>query len=147
MATLRQIEANQKNALRSTGPSLEARDRTRRNALKTGLTGQGVVLPFDLEHDVAERVEQWTEALKPADHFQRWAVAQAALESIRVERCQQQEADRRALVALSAGLSWDEVRALDAAELAERLRRSPALVSRQLRTTAQGCELLLERWS
>jgi hypothetical protein len=147
MATPRQIEANRNNALRSTGPSPEARDRTRRNALKHGLAGRGVVLPFDLEHDVAERIAQWTEALKPADHFQAWAVAQAALESIRVERCQQQEADLRALLALGAELSWDEIRALDAAELAERLRRSPALVRRQLRKTVQGCELLLERWS
>ncbi len=146
MATLRQIEANRSNALRSTGPAPEARERTRRNALKTGLAGRGVVLPHDVEAAVAERVEQWIEALRPADHFQRWAVAQAAMESVRVEHCQRQEADQRALLAFRAELSWDEVRALDAAALAETLARKPALVSRQLRTTAQGCAALLGRW-
>ncbi len=147
MATLRQIEANRSNALRSTGPSPEARERTRRNALKTGLAGRGVVLPRDLEQAVARRIDERTEALRPADHFQRWAVAQAAMESVRVERCQRQEADQRTLLAMRAEHSWDEVRSLDAAELAERLSRKPALVSRQLRRTAQGCEILLERWA
>ncbi len=141
MATLRQIEANRSNALRSTGPAPEARDRTRRNALKTGLAGRGVVLPHDVEHAVAERTEQWIEALRPANPFQIWAVARAALESVRLEHCQQREIALRGLLALGAEHSWDEVRGLEAAELAEKLPRKPALVSRQLRQTAQGCEV------
>ncbi len=46
------ILANQRNAQRSTGPKTpEGKEQSRRNALKHGLTGAGVVLP---ERDAAE---------------------------------------------------------------------------------------------
>jgi hypothetical protein len=48
MSTSKQIAANQKNALLSTGPSSETGKATSsKNALKTGLTGQTVLLPTD----------------------------------------------------------------------------------------------------
>lgn len=46
MASVRQIEANRRNALQSTGPrSAEGKARVRSNALKHGLTAREVVLP------------------------------------------------------------------------------------------------------
>jgi hypothetical protein len=44
MSTLRQIEANRRNAQKSTGPTTEAgRRRSRRNALRHGLTAEAVI--------------------------------------------------------------------------------------------------------
>ncbi|MGA7870375.1 MAG: hypothetical protein WCA22_05690 [Candidatus Binatus sp.] len=46
MASVRQIKANRRNALQSTGPrSAEGKARVSSNALKHGLTGRDVVLP------------------------------------------------------------------------------------------------------
>jgi hypothetical protein len=44
MSSLRQIEANRRNALKSTGPTTDAgKRRSRRNALRHGLTAEAVI--------------------------------------------------------------------------------------------------------
>ena len=48
MSTEKQIEANRHNAKKSTGPkSEEGKTRTRRNALRHGLTAEQTVLPHE----------------------------------------------------------------------------------------------------
>ena len=47
MASIRQIEANRLNAQKSCGP--RDTERSRRNALKHGLAGRGIVLPEEAE--------------------------------------------------------------------------------------------------
>ena len=48
MTTLRQIEANRRNALMSTGPKTEqGKQRSRRNALRHGLTAETVIEPLE----------------------------------------------------------------------------------------------------
>jgi hypothetical protein len=48
MTSLKQIEANRRNALQSTGPSTEnGKRRSRRNALKHGLTAETVIEPLE----------------------------------------------------------------------------------------------------
>ena len=59
MSTLRQIEANRRNAQKSTGPtSVTGKAVSSMNALKTGIYAQSLVLPSenlaDLEHLIAE---------------------------------------------------------------------------------------------
>src|SRR5205823_3102764 len=59
------IQANRKNAQRSTGPkTASGKERSRRNALKHGLTGEGTVLPEDLQLEVAAEVAIFSKALK-----------------------------------------------------------------------------------
>jgi hypothetical protein len=48
MTSFRQIEANQRNALRSTGPKTEdGKQRSRRNAVRHGLTAETVVVALE----------------------------------------------------------------------------------------------------
>jgi len=48
MTSLSQIEANRRNALKSTGPKTEnGKQQSRRNALKHGLTAETVIEPLE----------------------------------------------------------------------------------------------------
>ena len=52
MTSLRQIEANRRNASKSTGPATEAgKQRSRRNAVRHGLTAETVIAPFEDAED------------------------------------------------------------------------------------------------
>src|SRR3954466_9351715 len=58
------LEANRRNALKSTGPrTAEGKETCRRNALKHGLTGKGVVLPVEDEVAVEGRFVAFEEEL------------------------------------------------------------------------------------
>ena len=70
MTSIRQIEANRRNALRSTGPSTEqGKRRSRRNALRHGLSAETVVEIVEDIHDY-----QGFEAAVIADYEARTAV-------------------------------------------------------------------------
>jgi hypothetical protein len=52
MTSLKQIEANRRNALKSTGPTSEAgKERSRRNAVRHGLTAETVIEPLEDPED------------------------------------------------------------------------------------------------
>jgi hypothetical protein len=146
MTTLRQIEANRRNAQKSTGPAEAGKLVSRGNALKHGLAGDGVVLPDDETERVEKRMAECAAVIRPACPLEAFYVAQMAVEGVRVERCQREE---RALLlrrAAWAESGWDEDRRLSAEETGARLSRDPARVVRRLRQTAQGCDWLRERW-
>ena len=70
MSSFRQIEANRGNALRSTGPKTEAgKRRSRRNAVRHGLTAESVVVALEDIEDY-----QALEAAIIADYDARAAV-------------------------------------------------------------------------
>jgi hypothetical protein len=65
MATAKQIDANRRNAQKSTGPKTEeGRDRVRRNALKHGMTAR-TVLPQEDPRLQDERIDLYTGDLQP----------------------------------------------------------------------------------
>jgi hypothetical protein len=147
MTTLRQIEANRINAQRSTGPrSPEGKEQSRRNALKHGLAGAGVVLPEDEDKAVERRKVEWHSAFRPGNVFEEWLTEQIVVASVQIDRCQHQERALRAELAVRASTSWDDDRRLAAEILAGGLARKPAMVAIQLRQTSQGCDWLIDRW-
>jgi len=147
MATDLQIAANRTNAAKSTGPRTAAgKDASRRNALTHGLSGAGLVLTVAEQAAVAERLAAWSPSYGDLPPHRRWALAEMVRESVRIDRCDEEEAALRARAAERAGSSWDDDRDLAAEELGLRLGRKPSLVLLRLSATPQGCAWLLGRW-
>jgi hypothetical protein len=87
------VQANRKNAARSTGPKTEeGKERSRQNSLKHGMTGAGVVL---IEADAAEverRTLKFADELMVLGEVGQAVVRRAALNSVRMERGADQQA-------------------------------------------------------
>jgi hypothetical protein len=147
MTTLRQIQANQRNAEKSTGPtSPRGKEQSRRNALKHGLAGAGIVLPEEQSEAVEHRKAEWHSALRPWNPLEEWLCEEIVVASVQIDLCRAHEIALRTELAERAGTSWDDDRRLAAEILAGGLPRKPALVSRQLQQTPQGCDWMIERW-
>jgi hypothetical protein len=91
-ASAAQIAANQRNSKLAKGPVTEqGRAQSRKNSLKHGLTGQGVVLPNEDAAEVERRLAAFQEELKPSGEVGKALVRRAALMSVRMDRCVEQE--------------------------------------------------------
>jgi hypothetical protein len=87
------VQANRKNAARSTGPKTEeGKERSRQNSLKHGLTGAGVVLIEADAAEVARRTLTFTDELMALGDIGQAVVRRAALNSVRMERAADQQA-------------------------------------------------------
>ena len=79
MSTAAQINANRENSKLSTGPTSQAgSERSSRNALRHGLTGQTLVLTPEEAESYAEHVTQYMARFEPSDHYQRQLVQDLA---------------------------------------------------------------------
>ena len=106
MATAAQIEANRRNAKRSTGPkSDEGKDRVRCNAIKHGLTACTImpVLPNEDPNGLEERIDRYTNALQPGNEAEYDLAVQAAWLSVAIERGERIETAYLAGLVLQAG--------------------------------------------
>ncbi len=148
MTTLRQISANRLNAQKSTGPrTQDGKERSRANRYTHGLAGDGIVLADDEAEIVAVRLVSWGAEYDPRNQDEKFLFEQMVLESVRIERCQHHEQGLLYRQVVDAEQSWDDLRTLEATQLGNRLAKKPKLVSVELQTTAQGCALLIDRWT
>jgi hypothetical protein len=91
--SVRQIEANRKNALRSTGPTTpEGKQASRRNALKHGLRAKELVIPgledpAEYEALLSELCDDW----QPEGHTEIHLVEQLAQDEWRLRRARRAE--------------------------------------------------------
>ena len=87
MATDKQIEANRKNAKKSTGPKTEeGKARVSRNALKHGLTAENVVLPGE-DRDYFEQFRFGLfDELRPEGNLETQLVLRLAAQQWRLQR-------------------------------------------------------------
>jgi hypothetical protein len=146
MATLKQIAANRRNALKSTGPtSQEGKKQSRRNALKHGLAGSGLVLPHEDSMAVEQRIAEWHSSLKPFDNYETWLLEVIVVESIRIDRCRILDRVLRTEQVRRSGENWDDDQRQSAEEWAAKLAKNPTVVAK-LRSTSAGASILLERW-
>ena len=147
MATERQIEANRRNAGRSTGPkSAGGKARCRGNATKHGLAGASAMVEAGLSAAFEARRAKWSAEFRPVGEAGGWALDRAVAASLRIERCERAMDGLTEVVGERARLAWDEDRAVEAATVAGRLARDPVLASRQLQASLAGVELLVDSW-
>jgi hypothetical protein len=140
------LKANRANALKSTGPKTEeGKARSRANSLKHGLCAS-IVVAENLEV-VQQRSSEFFDTFKPQNEVHVWMVDQAALNAIRIERCQRIERRVRDKMALRAELTWDDDRKMEAEVVARSLSMDPSATVIALRSTPQGCEWLMVRWA
>jgi hypothetical protein len=147
MTTQRQIDANRENARKSTGPTTEeGKIRSRRNAVKHGLAGKGIVLPDDSAEALETRLAEWRVGyaiLSPDDH---WQFRHMVVNSLRVDQCQAAETALRIHEASRASTCWYVDRIHEAEQIAAGLTKRPGQAVARLRRTRQGCEWLIRQW-
>ena len=87
MASSRQVEANRRNAQKSTGPRTDAgKGKVALNAIKHGLLSQQVVLPNEDEKEFAEFSLRLITALGPVGELEEMLVATIAASAWRLRR-------------------------------------------------------------
>jgi hypothetical protein len=86
------IAANRRNALKSTGPKTEeGKEQSRRNALKHGLTGAGVVLPEADAAAVDRKAAAYARELDATGELGHDLARRAALNAVRMDRSADQQ--------------------------------------------------------
>ena len=144
-----QTELNRINALLSTGPiTVEGKTHSRRNALKSGLSSRGLILPENEAKLAESRKKSFAASfnLDKPDGFSDALLTQIAVESVRMERCQQEEQLIRAHASGEAGSLWQIERRIAACELGKTIHEDPEIVRLKLEMTFYGNEWLKGRW-
>ena len=141
------IAANRENARKSTGPkTAEGKARSRVNARKHGLTGDGVALPAEDKAAVAGRFEGMMAEFSPTTIAGGVLVKRAAMLSVRLDRSYEQEAANLAIRALSAETDLRDKRLAEAEHLLKEIRLNPLTNQRRLMATPEGVDLMIRRW-
>ena len=161
MATEKQVEANRRNAQRSTGPrTAEGKGRSRYNAITHGLRARGLdLLPHEDPELFRDRIDAWFDDYRPMEEAEAELVRHAAVLSWKIDRAERHEAAALSARVRLATAAAEEARLgrLHAAEddltpSHEVLRdpryawkpAAPALA--EASRTAEGRRMLLRRW-
>ncbi len=108
MATQKQIDANRKNAQKSTGPtSPDGKNVTKFNGLKHGLRAEHVVLPGENAAAFEAELKGWSDDWNPRSHTCAVLVERAASASWRLRRCVRVENARLTGLAREAARLFD----------------------------------------
>src|SRR3984957_12913153 len=105
------ILANRNNASKNTGPSsVSGKEISRKNSLKHGLSGQGIVIAEVDETEVERRNTILLREMAPISMTGAILVGQMALLSVRMEPCAEQETAAVASRVRNAATEFDEAR-------------------------------------
>ena len=142
------IAANRANSLHSTGPkTAEGKAASRRNALKHGMTGNGVVIPGEDQFLVVQRFEDLAAKFAPEDDpFALLLAQKSAMLWVRTERCYRFDVATTADRVRKAGAAFDEARRAEADWLLHNVGMKNQTHVRQLQAMPEGIDLLLEEF-
>ena len=142
--SLARIEANRRNAAKSTGPKTpEGKARARANALKHGLTGAGVALPTEDAAAIEARFLQLQEEFAPTTTLGAELVQQMAMLVVRKHRADRAEAARLRGRTRRATAEFDQARSQRAGQLIEVIENHPRAYREALRAMPEGIERLI----
>ena len=142
------IRANRRNAKKSTGPrTVAGKERSRANAHKHGLTGEGVALPPEDAAAVAGRFEALQTELAPKSALGSILVHRVAMLSVRLDRSTRQETASLSGRVERAAADFDEARMAEVSRLVDLLRDDPATAVRLLRRMPEGVDRMLSAWA
>ena len=120
------VEANRRNAQKSTGPRTQAgKDRSRFNALQHGLRASLPVLPGEDASILKNRLESWTITLEPRDEVERYLVERAVNVSIQLDRADRAWAARLEVERIAGGSGSTNALADEVVRLGRRLFWDP----------------------
>lgn len=130
MATLKQIEANRRNALKSTGPKTqEGRAAVRLNALRYGLRARTVVLPGENREEFEKLCENLEAEWQPLTSTEQFYLEQMAVAQWKLTRMEIGEIDLFG----ESSAAHDQISLLDRIWQSQcRLERSFARAHREL---------------
>src|ERR1700677_3300477 len=142
-----QINANRRNSAHSTGPkTVDGKERSRRNALKHGLTGEGVALPDEDAIEVASRFQELQEELQPSGISSRLLLRRFAYMSVRLERCERLDTAVYSKRVRHANEDFLDHRMTLVEALVLRLAYEPMTTARRLQNTPEGIDWLIGHW-
>ena len=140
-----QIAANRRNSKKSCGPrSSQGKARSRCNALKHGLTGDGVALPTEDGAEVGRRFVALQAELRPTTVMGELLVRRVAFLSVRLERSERHETSMLSRRVRHAEAEFVDRRMVEVEGLVARLPVESATSARRLRGTPEGVDCLVE---
>ena len=99
------LEANRRNAARSTGPKTDAgKQRSSRNAVTHGLRAENLIMVDEDPQELADRKEAWTASILPRDDVEQNAVSDAVDHAWLRDRARRAQAARIAANIANAGV-------------------------------------------
>jgi hypothetical protein len=141
------LTANRLNSLKSSGPrSPETKAISRRNSLKSGLTGSGAVVSDSDADEIQARAEALTADLKPQSAAGSILIVKMATLSVRMERAAEQESAHIALKVRHAADDFDDERLEQVNALFESLADDPHGPLIKLKRSPEGLEKLIRTW-
>ncbi len=147
MTSQARIDANRRNAMRSTGPrTAEGKARSRLNGLTHGFRSDQLLLPTEDGAAFQDLLATWMDDWRPKSAARRELVERAAVAAWRLRRCVQIETARLSGRLVAALADWDrrEESAVDL--LVARLDSDPAAALAGLVSTRAGIDRLADLW-
>ena len=145
--SLARLAANQRNAQRSTGPRTpEGKVRSRANALKHGMTGEGIVLSSEDAALVDARAATLEAEMKPSGEMGRILLRRIAVCSNRLDKCERQEAAMTAQRVRDAERDRDDARRIEVNAISAILSRDPDRAVKRLMERPEGIDLMIQMW-
>ena len=147
LMTPERLAANQANSQRSTGPKTEAGKLVSRgNAIKHGLTGEGLALPDEDAAEVEAAHEQHFAEMKPKTRAGAVLVYKVALCAMRITRFAQAQAAILSQRFLDAGDAFDDAQFAQRDAARAKLISDPSAQLAVLWRTQVGVEWVIDAW-